>query len=162
MITVSSNLATNILIDLVDAKNVSATMRSMGAVNIRVLRGVEDGQAFRKGLNNTTDAYDQMLILRAIAEGRAVDSASSKAMIDILFEQKFNDLIPALLPKNVRVAHKTGSITGVEHDCGVVFLADGRRYVLVILSKELKDVKGGKDVIARVSKMIYDIVERSH
>lgn len=159
MITVSSNLATNILIDLVDAKKVTATARSLGANDIQVLRGVEDGKAFQQGLNNTTDAYDLLLIMKAIAGGTAVDSSASKAMLNILFDQKFNDLIPALLPKDVRVAHKTGSITGVEHDSGIVFLPDGRKYVLVVLSK---DASEGKKIIAKVSKMIYDTMRASN
>ncbi|MBI3578362.1 MAG: serine hydrolase, partial [Ignavibacteriales bacterium] len=158
MITVSSNLATNILIDLVDAKNVTVTARSLGANNIQVLRGVEDGKAFQKGLNNITSAYDLLLMMKAIAGGTAVDSTACKMMLDILFAQKFNDLIPALLPKDVRVAHKTGSITGVEHDSGIVFLPDGRKYVLVVLSKDLKEAKEGKEIIAKVSKMIYDTI----
>lgn len=158
MITVSSNLATNILIDLVDAKQVTATTRSLGANDIQVLRGVEDGKAFQKGMNNITNAHDLLLIMKAIANGVAVDSSACKAMLNILFDQKFNDLIPALLPKAVHVAHKTGSITGVEHDSGIVVLPDGRKYALVILSKELKDAKEGKEIIARVSKMIYDVI----
>ena len=49
MITVSSNLATNILIELVGAKNVTETMKQIGAQDIRVLRGVEDTKAFQLG-----------------------------------------------------------------------------------------------------------------
>ncbi|MBI3586821.1 MAG: serine hydrolase [Ignavibacteriales bacterium] len=162
MITVSSNLATNILIDLVDAKKVTATVRSLGANDIQVLRGVEDGKAFRQGLNNITNAYDLFLIMKAIANGTAVDSSASKAMLNVLFDQRFNDLIPALLPNDVRVAHKTGSITGVEHDSGIVFLPDGRKYILVILSKELKDANEGKKIIAKVSKMVYDTMRASN
>src|SRR5437868_10995056 len=58
MISASSNLATNMIIELVDAKKVTQTMHSLGAKNIQVLRGVEDNKAFEKGLNNTTTAYD--------------------------------------------------------------------------------------------------------
>jgi beta-lactamase class A len=54
------------------------------------------------------------------------------------------------------VAHKTGSITGVQHDSGIVYLPDGRKYVLVVLSKDLKDAKKGIEAIARISKIIYD------
>ena len=158
MITVSSNLATNLLIGLVGAENVTGTMREFGALDIEVLRGVEDGKAFERGMNNRTNAYDLLLILEAIAEGRAVDPSSSEAMVDVLLAQKFGDVIPALLPPNVRVAHKTGNITGVEHDSGIVYLPDGRRYVLVLLSKDLKNVKEGKQALARVSKRIYDFV----
>ena len=156
MITVSSNLATNILIDLVDAKNVTETMRCIGAGDILVLRGVEDGKAYERGLNNTTTAYDLMVIMKTIAEGKAVDQAASKEMTGILLDQKFRDQIPALLPDGVRVAHKTGSITGVRHDSGFVILPDGRTYVLVILSKGLEDEEAGKRAIARISRLIYD------
>lgn len=159
MITVSSNLATNILIDIVDAKKVTATMRALGANDIHVLRGVEDGKAYQLGLNNRTNAFDLMVIMKAIAQERTVDTVASKAMLNVLLDQKFKDLIPALLPQEVRVAHKTGSISGVEHDSGIVFLPDGRAYVLVVLSKDLKNVKAGKQVIAQVSKKIYDFVK---
>ncbi|MCF8452604.1 MAG: class A beta-lactamase-related serine hydrolase [Pedobacter sp.] len=156
MIIQSSNLATNIIIDLVGAQNANKTMREMGANDIKVLRGVEDTKAYRAGLNNTTTAYDQMLIFSKMAEGLAVDKQSSDAMINILLDQKFNDKIPAQLPKKVKVAHKTGWITGVNHDAGIVILPDGRKYVLVMLSKELENDKSAVKSMAKVSKMIYD------
>lgn len=156
MIIQSSNLATNLIIDLLGAKNVNQTMREMGANDIQVLRGVEDTKAYRAGLNNTTTAYDQMIIFSKMAEGNAVNKASSDAMIQILLDQKFNDKIPAKLPKNVKVAHKTGWITGVNHDAGIVFLPDGRKYVLVLLSKELENDKSAVKSMAKVSKMVYD------
>jgi beta-lactamase class A len=158
MITVSSNLATNLLMDLVEARKVTATMRVLGASDVEVLRGVEDGKAFEKGLNNRSSARDLLVIMKAIARGEAVDSAASKEMLEILLSQKFNELIPALLPPEVRVAHKTGNITGVEHDSGIVLLPDGRRYVLVILSKDLKDAGAGKKAIALISRRIYDFM----
>ncbi|MBI3111490.1 MAG: serine hydrolase [Ignavibacteriales bacterium] len=159
MITVSSNLATNILIDLVDAKNVTASMRNIGAWDILVLRGVEDGKAYERGLNNTTTAYDLMVIMKTIAEGKAVDQVASKEMTGILLDQKFRDQIPALLPDGVRVAHKTGSITGVRHDSGFVILPDGRTYVVVVLSKGLEDEEAGKRVMARISRLMYDYTQ---
>ncbi len=158
MITVSSNLATNILIEFVGAKNVTATMRKLGAKNIQVLRGVEDLKAYRKGLNNTTTAKDLMLIMKAIATGKAGSKKDCDEMIRILKDQKFNDMIPKYLPKEVQVAHKTGSITGVHHDSGIVFLPDGRKYVLVILSKNLKDFDKATDEMAKISKDFYDYI----
>lgn len=158
MITVSSNLATNLLMGLVGAESVTNTMRSLGASDIEVLRGVEDGKAFERGMNNRTNAFDLLIVMKAIAQGRAVDSSSSKEMVGILLDQKFRDIIPADLPSDVRVAHKTGSITGVEHDSGIVFLPDGRAYVLVLLSKNLKNPEQGKRGLALVSKRIYDYV----
>jgi beta-lactamase class A len=156
MIIMSSNLATNIVIELVDGKNVTQTMRELGANDIQILRGVEDSKAFEKGLNNTTTAYDLMLIFERLAKEEMVNEKASKEMIDILLDQHFNEIIPGKLPKTVKVAHKTGSITGVQHDSGIVILPDGRKYVLVLLSKELEDEKAGVEAMAKVSEMIYN------
>lgn len=155
MIIVSSNLATNILIDLVDARNANESMRKLGAKDIQVLRGVEDQKAFEKGLNNTTTAYDLMLIFEKIAQNKVIDKRSCEEMRKILFDQKFNEIIPDKLPKTVKVAHKTGSITGVQHDSGIVYLPDGRKYVLVLLSKKLINVDFGVKILAEVSEQIY-------
>ncbi|HXG38865.1 MAG TPA: serine hydrolase [Bacteroidota bacterium] len=160
MITVSSNLATNILIELVGAPNVMETMRSLGARDSKVLRGVEDGKAFRLGLNNVVTARDLVIIYRAIATGSVVDAEACRVMVKILSEQHFRDIIPAQLPAGAVVAHKTGSITGVEHDSGIVYLPNGRSYVIVLLSKDLKDAKAGKRALADVSKRIYDFFMR--
>jgi len=160
MIIKSSNLATNLIIDLVGAKNANNTMQEMGASDIQVLRGVEDTKAYRKGLNNTTTAYDQMLIFSEMANGKIVSQESSDAMINILLDQKFNDKIPAKLPKDVKVAHKTGWITGVNHDAGIVFLPDGRKYVLVLLSKDLENDQAAVESMAKISKLIYTYFDR--
>lgn len=158
MIIYSSNLATNILIELVDAKVVTQTMRTLGAPDINVLRGVEDSKAYEQGLSNSTTAYDLMVIYEKLAKGEVVNKAASDAMIATLFDQKFNEIIPAELPEEVKVAHKTGVITGVHHDSGIVFLPDGRKYVLVLLSRELGNFEEGTKKLAHVSKMIYDYV----
>lgn len=156
MITMSSNLATNILIDSVGAANIMSNMRELGANEIKVLRGVEDQKAFDRGLNNTTTAHDLMLLFDKMAKGDLVSHEASNEMMQVLLEQHFNEIIPALLPATVKVAHKTGSITGVQHDSGIVIMPDGRKYVLVILSDQLKDVPTAIKTMAGVSKMVYD------
>lgn len=156
MITVSSNLATNVLIEIVDAKKVTQTMRSLGADNIEVLRGVEDQKAYDLGLSNSTTANDLLAIMKAIANGEAGTKEDCDAMIAILKDQNWNDMIPKYLPETVEVAHKTGSITGVHHDAAIVYLPDGGQYVLVLLSKNLSDFDAGTDQLAQISKTIYD------
>ncbi|TMI62769.1 MAG: serine hydrolase [Bacteroidetes bacterium] len=159
MIILSSNMATNMLIELVTADSVMKTMKSLGAKDIQVLRGVEDSKAFEKGLNNTTTAYDQMLLYNLLAKEKLVNKEASNEMTRILLDQKFNTVIPAKLPPEVKVAHKTGSITGVQHDAGVVILPDGRKYVLVLLSRFKKeDEKKVIEAMAAVSKLVYDYV----
>ncbi len=159
MIIWSSNLATNILIELADAKKVTATMRSIGAMNIEVLRGVEDQKAYDQGLSNATTARDLMVIFEAIDKSRIGSKADNKEMIKILLDQQFNEIIPALLPEDVQVAHKTGVITALHHDAGIVYLPNGNKYVLVLLSKNLGDFEQGTGLMAEVSRMVYDYIK---
>lgn len=158
MITASSNLATNILIEKVGAERTTQTMRRYGADSIRVRRGVEDMKAYRQGLNNETSAHDLLVLLERIARREAVSEEASEEMIEILKEQAYNDMIPARLPDSVEVAHKTGWITGLHHDSGIVFVPDGPTYVLVLLSQNLEDEEAGVEAFARISRVIYDFV----
>lgn len=158
MITVSSNLATNILIELVEAKNVSKTMRQLGANKIKVMRGVEDMKAYDLGMNNTTTALDLLIIFEKIANSEIISAEACREMIKILADQKFNEVIPAHLPGNIKVAHKTGSVDGVQHDSGIIILPDGEKYVLVLLTKNLESNSEAIKVLANVSKEIYDYI----
>jgi len=158
MITVSSNLATNVLIELVGAKNTTATMHSLGADKIEVLRGVEDQKAYDLGLSNSTTANDLLVIMKAISIGKAGTKEDCEKMISVLLDQKWNDMIPLYIPKEVKIAHKTGSITGVHHDAAIVYLPNGKNYVLVLLSKNLKDFDKGTMQLAEISKLIYNFM----
>ncbi len=155
MITRSSNLATNTLIALVGAEQVTRAMRGLGASRIQVLRGVEDGKAYDRGLNNTTTARDLAVILRAIEEGRTIAPAHRLQMLDILLAQEFNQKIPAGVPKGVRVAHKTGEITAHSHDAGIVYPPDRRPYVLVVLTRGIQDGAAADRLIADISRLVY-------
>lgn len=156
MITRSSNLATNLLMKLADGKQVTTTMRALGAPTIQVMRGVEDTKAYRQGLNNVTSAYDQMKIYEQIALGQAVNGDASKKMIEILVQQFYRDIIPVQLPSGTPVAHKTGWITGVFHDAGIIFLPNGGKLVLVLLSKGATDEGATKLALSTVAALVYN------
>jgi beta-lactamase class A len=155
MITASSNLATNIVIDRVQAARAQATAVALGADSIQVRRGVEDAKAFRAGLNNTTTARDLGVLFAALAQGRAASGASCRTMLDVLGRQHFNEGIPAGLPADTRVAHKTGWITGTSHDGGVVSAADGRHYVLVVLTRGIPEEAAAARLIADIAGLVH-------
>ena len=155
MITRSSNFATNTLITLVGADAVTRSMRSLGAQRIQVLRGVEDGKAFEKGMNNTTTARDLAIILRAIEEGRAGSPTATHEMLAILLAQEFNEKIPAGLPPGTRVAHKTGEITAVSHDAAIIYPTGRKPYVLVVLTRGIADGTKSSKLIADISAILY-------
>ncbi len=157
MITMSSNLATNIVIDLVGAQQVMATMREIGAPDMQILRGVEDIKAFQQDLNNTTNAHDMLQVMKAIALKKV---AACDQMIGILLNQQHRKGIPRWLPEQVRVANKTGSITGIKHDAAIVWATPDHPYVLVIMTKGIEDQEKAETVIANISKACYDEVLR--
>jgi beta-lactamase class A len=159
METVSSNLATNTLIDVVGAARANATAHALGADSILVLRGVEDIPAYRAGRNNTTTARDLGVLLAAIAADRAATAASCREMRAILERQHFTEGIPAGLPPGTRVAHKTGWIEGVVyHDAGIVYPAAGRPYVLVVLTGGVPQDSAAYALVADISRLVYAAV----
>lgn len=155
MITMSSNFATNLLIDKVNPHNIMATLRDLGDTDIHVLRGVEDNAAYQRGMNNTITASGLLLLFEKMADKTLINPAASTAMIRILLDQHYNEIIPAHLPADVKVAHKTGWIKGINHDGGIVFLPDGRKYVLVLLSKDTENDTASKAAMAAVSAILY-------
>lgn len=155
MIVRSSNLATNLLVDELGAAEIQRTIRALGARHMQVLRGVEDGKAYRAGLSNTATAGDLAALLVAIADGEAVSPAHSAEMLAVLEGQEFDDLIPAGLPRGTRVAHKTGWITAIRHDAALVFPADARPYVLVVLTRGFEDPEVAAATIRAIAERIH-------
>ena len=156
MIAHSSNFATNLMLARLDPKAVNATAHALGARNMTVLRGVEDGKAFAQGLNNTTTARDLGVLLTGIERATVASRRSCAAMKSVLLEQEFRTEIPAGLPPGVRVAHKTGWITGTRHDAAIVYPPGRGPYVLVVLTRNIPVVTDAQQLIAAISREVYD------
>lgn len=160
MIVRSSNLATNLLIDLVTPERVRAAVARVGGEGVSVLRGVEDNAAYQRGLNNTTTSRGMARVLAAIAQCQGNTRASCSEMLDILSGQEFNEMIPAGLPAGTRVAHKTGWITGIRHDAAIVMPPDRKPYVLVILTRGFRGTALPDRIGAQISRIVWDAIER--
>ncbi|MEZ4699844.1 MAG: serine hydrolase [Rhodothermales bacterium] len=161
MITVSSNLATNLLIDTVRADSVQATMERLGTRHMQVLRGVEDLKAFDLGMSNTTTASDLALVMERLMEGGAVSPESDRAMREVLLSQQFGEMIPAGLPYDVQIAHKTGQITAIHHDAAIIYPPQQPAFVLVILIEGITDSKESAALGARIATAVYNRLRTS-
>lgn len=157
MIITSSNLATNLLVDVVGVNAIRLALEELGISGLKVLRGVEDQRAYDAGLNNAATANGLLSLLRAIAERRAFSESLSDEMLEILHDQKFRSGIPAGLPKKARVAHKTGNISTVHHDAGIVYIGDRQPYVLVVLT-QFPQGSGRGTAVADVSRDVYELL----
>jgi beta-lactamase class A len=155
MITWSSNLATNILVEVVDAERVTATLREMRADSMEVLRGVEDLKAFDAGLSNTGTARDLGTVMAAVATDDRFSTASRDEMLEVLERQHFRENIPAGLPPGTRVANKTGWITAHNHDAAIVFPPDAPPYVLVVMVRGIEEQPVAAALVAELSSRVW-------
>jgi beta-lactamase class A len=155
MIASSSNLATNLLLDLVGLDVLQRTLDGFGIHGVDLRRGVEDERAFEHGISNRVTANGLVAMLRLIGEGRAFSPALSAQMLEVLHGQQFRSGIPAGLPPEARVAHKTGDISTIAHDAGLIYLPDRKPYALAVLTEWEPSTQGRSATIAAASYLAY-------
>lgn len=155
MITTSSNLATNLLLDLVGIDVLQQTIDGFRLDGIDLRRGVEDEKAFEHNINNRVTANGLVGLLRLIGEERAFSPALSRQMVDVLHGQQFKSGLPAGLPRGARVAHKTGEISTIAHDAGLVYLPDRKPYAIAVLTEWEPSATGRSATIAAASYLAY-------
>lgn len=159
MIAVSSNLATNVLLDFATVREARGVLSAAGVGGVDLVRGVEDDRAFERGICNEVTASGLVALLRAIHDGRVAGPALTAEMMAILAAQMFRSGIPAGLPPAVRetarVAHKTGEIASATHDAGMVFLPRRPPYVLAVLTGCGGESPARYAAIARISSAAY-------
>ena len=160
MIVRSSNLATNILIQRLDARRVTATAHLLGADSVEVLRGVEDGVAYRRGMNNTLTARGLGKLLEALLQGRAASAAGTQHILGMLASQEFNGGIPSGVPAGTLVAHKTGWLTLTAHDGAIVYPANAPPYILVVLTKGFETEPAAESLMRRIAAEANAIATR--
>jgi beta-lactamase class A len=162
MIATSSNLATNLLLDLVGVDYARDVLARIGVYGVDLRRGVEDQRAFAAGINNRATARGLVALFRAIHEGRAGSPQGTHWMLHILHQQQFTSGIPAGLPDTVRaqatVANKTGEISNMAHDAGLVFLPDESVYAIAVLTQTPVAVSSGLQTVAKLARAGYDQV----
>lgn len=159
MITTSSNLATNLLIDVVGIPAIQACLDDLQIEGILMRRGVQDQAAFEAGVNNLVTANGLLRLLRLISDGRVHSPQACAEMLEILLDQRYKSGIPAGLPGDAQVAHKTGNISTVHHDAGIVYLGKRRPFFLVVLT-QFAEKRGRSTAVAEVSRDIFETLAR--
>jgi beta-lactamase class A len=154
MIAASSNLATNLLLDLVGVEYARNVLRDAQVSGVELRRGVEDHAAHEKGIDNQVTA-DGLLMLLCALRGNFLSNESREHAIRILLAQRFNSMIPARLPAHAMVAHKTGEISTACHDMGIVYLPERQPYIAVILTEFDPEHNGRRETVAAISEMIH-------
>jgi beta-lactamase class A len=159
MIASSSNLATNLLLDYITVEQAQRVLGEAGVSGVELRRGVDDTKAHDQNLNNETTA-DGLVQLFATLRGDFLSKASREMAINILLQQRFNSMIPALLPSHASVAHKTGEISTACHDAGIVYLPEREPYILAVLTEVPADSNGRRETIAKISETVFQSLTR--
>lgn len=156
MIQYSSNLATNLLIEKLGVYYIRDVLKKQDIQGVIFGRMIEDFDANDQDIKNLVTARGLGNFLQKLANGQIVGSEESQSIIRIMLGQKFNDIIPPLLPKNTLVAHKTGWVNGVRNDAAIITLPNNKKYILVMLSKNLPSEEKGIKTMNIISKEVYD------
>jgi beta-lactamase class A len=160
MIARSSNLATNLLIEVAVPDSINATLTAVGAAGMFVVRGVQDIMAFERGLNNTTTAEAFARALASLVHCSVLPEPYCSAARSLLEAQEFRDMIPSGLPPDVRSANKSGWIAGIRHDGAIIETGRGLPYVLVVMTRGLPDTAAAQQVARDVSALAWRALGR--
>lgn len=117
----------------------------------------DDGFVFDQALDNTGTPRDVADLLAMIAEGRCASQRSCELMVEVLSRQEWTTRIPAGLPPGLKIANKTGSVSGTVNDAAIVYPAAGPPLVLVVFCKGLSYAAqaAAETTIARIAGEAY-------
>lgn len=158
MITISDNVAANTLATKLGRGQINQTLAALGFATTR-MHTWDEGDPIPPDGDNYTTPLDMLKLLELIAAGRAVDAQSSREMLDLLLADEINDRLPAGLPPNTPIAHKTGNLAGALHDAAIVYSPKGA-YAIVVMSNNVEDEDAAIASFANISAAAYKYLNR--
>lgn len=143
-ITHSDNIATNMLLRHFGRKNLREYMRELGGTVV-------------KDNKNVSCPRDMAIYLKKVYEFCNANGELGEEFKHNLCNTLFNDRLPKLLPEELKVAHKVGNQIGAAHDVGIIYVE--KPYILTVMSKGVVSDEEANNVIAEISKKVYDVVK---
>ncbi len=151
MIIDSDNTATKMLIEKITPGIINGYMKEWGLTDTFIA----ESNLLKANGRNFTTPRDMGILLAHIYERKRIPKWASYQMIELLGKQRFRKGIPRYLPKEIHISNKTGTLNGVKHDCGIVFFQESP-YVLSIFTSEFSSARKGEELVALLSKEIYE------
>ena len=170
-VALSDNNACDLLIRYAGGiDRVNAYIRSLGISDIHLseTEASMHRDVQRVYLNHATPLSVVSLLKKAYEEDVLHGAYRECLWQTLLSTQTGMDKLKAGLPPDVQLGHKTGSsdrdekgMKAADNDAGAVFLPDGRRYyIAVFVTRSYESDKINADLIARISKMVYEELVR--
>lgn len=151
MITESDNTATQMLTDHLGRDLVHQSAKNLGLEHTTFQRDVYDFSAIDRGQDNLTSAKDMALLLQMLAHNQL---PGSNHMHEILEGQKRHDMIGDGFPEDTKLAHKTGELTGLLHDAGIVYAPQGA-FVIVMLGDDITDREAARKTWSNLANELF-------
>jgi len=159
MIIVSDNTATNIVIELVGVEQMNEGFSKMGMSSTTLSRKMMDLERLQSGIDNVTTANDLHTCLKAVNDEVLLSKTSRKIFYDIMHHQQFQHKLPFHMDiESIKIWNKTGSIAGVENDCGIFQKRERTVYAAIMCSK-LTNERVGLHFIQQAGKKISELLE---
>ncbi|MFH0763295.1 MAG: serine hydrolase [Candidatus Omnitrophota bacterium] len=155
MIISSDNTATNMLIELLGFELLNSSFKEFGLKNTNLSRKMMEFDDRKNGVENYTTAEDISYILEEIYRNKLCNVFVSESCLGLLKRQKARDRIPAQLPKDIIVAHKTGLEAKACHDAGIVFAPQGD-VLICVLTKGVVNSQISKKFISNIAFKAYN------
>jgi len=160
MIVVSDNTATNLLIDRVGQAHVNETLESLRFEKTRLMRRMIQPEEERRGVENVSTAREMAGLVEQLYRGKLLNANYTALALELLKNEKYETTpMGRGLPAGVALASKTGSLSGVRCESGIV-LMEGRPYVLSVMTAYAADDAAAERAITDVSRRVYSYVER--
>ncbi|HKS56713.1 MAG TPA: serine hydrolase [Steroidobacteraceae bacterium] len=158
MVSLSDNSATNVLIDRVGMDNVNSWLTQLGLERTRLRRHMLDVKAAQEGRENTSTPRELITMLQALHGGRVFNKKTTDEFFKMLSTQK-SSYIPRLLPADLVIANKPGSLDAVRNDAGIVFVP-GRPFAIAVMTTFSGDDIAAEQCIARIAKAAWSYFDR--
>lgn len=155
MIVESDNTCTNMLIDLLGMDKINEEIQHQGMKQTILQRKMMDFEAAVRGKENKTTPSDMGHIFYQLAQGQCLGEAIDRKMIEILLHQEDNCILPAQIPNPIPVAHKTGELDGIYHDCGIIWKPNAP-YICCLMAQHITHEAQAIYDMSYLARAIYD------
>lgn len=166
MITRSSNPATDALLRAVGGPDkVNDWVRRQGVKNFSLDRDIatlvrDDGEynpASHIDLRDSATPKAMLELLAGFYQGKFLKADSRRVLLGAMSRTKTGTRrIPALMPADVRVSHKTGSLNNTSSDIGILETADGRAIAVAIYVTGQGSRLDREAKIAQIARALHD------
>lgn len=151
MITISDNTATNMLIARLGGLTaLNQRMKSWGLTATTLNHLLPDLEG-----TNTTSPKEMALLLARLSQGDLVSMRSRDRILEIMRQTENDSMLPQGLGEGVTIAHKTGTISSMLGDVGLIDLPNGKRYIAAVLVKRSANDEQAQTLIQQISQVSY-------